>query len=1012
LKSPGEPFKYFATLDLSEAFHCVKIKEEDQEKTAMITPLGLYKFNRMSFGLTSAPQAFHQVVTLIEKQMYAEDPELSQAILLYFDDCIIGATSFADLKNKLDLFLTQIKRLGLKVNPAKCEIGLRRLKWLGHTVSEKGIQPDKDRVAVLDNWPEPKTLGEIRAVHGLLSYFRKFIRNFAARSQHIRGLLKAEGVIKWTAECQREFEDLRAELKKQPLLGHPDFTENAQPFVVTVDTSSLGTGSVLSQTQMVQNPDTDKLEKKEVIISYASRRLSQGERSYSSYKLELCGLVSAIEHFRFYLIGRKFLVRTDNRALSWLLKTTNENVPSTLFRWQQLLQGYDFQVEFISGAKNRLADALSRKGYHSSDYGDMKPPLPHREPLWESGQKAIDPKIARTSVSDDVWIPIMKQKFEVHAVTRSQEAAINARGEHTPAIFENFQIPDSNDSNDSNADSGSDELELDFTPEELQEEGGHAEQVIPTLSELLSQQQKNVNAFIHFLSKSQNSSLGLKLVFTALQTGKWPSHVDEVRQLIARALVNVSDGERAKQEQLMTLLLFQKKDRLEIDCNQLLRLRMKDGRKPIVVPYDICRDLIQFVHGSVGSNHAGQRKTIRTFCEHFYAPRIQPRIQQFVETCAQCQDGKRLPQRHGPGLGRTTSNITQRLSRFYVDCVKMIKGSNGHQYIFTLLDPSTRWLEAFPMRSATSLNVAKILEQHIFPRYGYHLLFVSDQGKEFTSKLLRGLMQKYEQKHYFGTAHHPNSNSVERAHRTLLGSIRAELADRDWRKEKWVECLPRALATQRMSIDESDTSPFSRVFGMPARTEVNHLTPTPYDKIQLVPTEVIAENDSEITIRNKDPETGESFDRKLQKVTDSIFAEHVNAVGNVNLVGLPIQEIEQAKKDVLSEKMHRYNKETFDRNSRRFIPFKNELVDRFLVQDEQSLDSRKFQRPYDGPYLVMSANNQYTANIVQYNLETGSKGAKEMRVYSGQLRPTLALCKQHRGVWKIPWAPPTRSSQI
>ena len=139
----------------------------------------------------------------------------------------------------------------------------------------------------------------------------------------------------------------------------------------------------------------------------------------------------------------------------------------------------------------------------------------------------------------------------------------------------------------------------------------------------------------------------------------------------------------------------------------------------------------------------------------------------------------------------------------------------------------------------------------------------------------------------------------------------------------------------RMSLDESDTSAFSRVFGLPARTEINQLAPTPYDKIQLRPTEVIRENDEEITIRNEDPETGESFDCTLHKVTNSIFAEHVNSVGNVNLVGLPTQEIEQTKKDVLSEKMHRYNKEVFNRKSHHFIPFKNELVDQFLIQDDK-----------------------------------------------------------------------------
>ena len=116
-------------------------------------------------------------------------------------------------------------------------------------------------------------------------FFCKFFRNFAARSQNIRGLLKSEGVINWPNECQLEFEDLQAELKKHPLLGHPDFTENSQPFIVTVDTSSLGTGSILSQIQKVENPESKKFEAKEVIISY------------------------------------------DNKALSWLLRTTNRCLP-------------------------------------------------------------------------------------------------------------------------------------------------------------------------------------------------------------------------------------------------------------------------------------------------------------------------------------------------------------------------------------------------------------------------------------------------------------------------------------------------------------------------------------------------------------------------------------------------------------------------------------------------------------------------------------------------------------
>ena len=79
---------------------------------------------------------------------------------------------------------------------------------------------------------------------------------------------------------------------------------------------------------------------------------------------------------------------------------------------------------------------------------------------------------------------------------------------------------------------------------------------------------------------------------------------------------------------------------------------------------------------------------------------------------------KAIPQRYAPGLSKTTSNITERLSRFYIDCVKLTKGRLGHQYLFTLMDPNTSWLKAYLMRNANAQNVARILESEIFPRYG------------------------------------------------------------------------------------------------------------------------------------------------------------------------------------------------------------------------------------------------------------------------------------------------------
>ena len=156
----------------------------------------------------------------------------------------------------------------------------------------------------------------------------------------------------------------------------------------------------------------------------------------------------------------------------------------------------------------------------------------------------------------------------------------------------------------------------------------------------------------------------------------------------------------------------------------------------------------------------------------------------------------------------------------------------------------------------------------------------------------------YKQQHYFGTACHPNSNSVDWAHRSLLNSIRAELSDQNWTRAKWVECLPKALANLRMAPDESHSCAFSRVFGLPARTGISQIAPTPYDRIKLVPTQVISETDKEIKVENQDPETGETFVRTLHKITDSLLAGHISFINeincvlsNVNLATLPIQEL-------------------------------------------------------------------------------------------------------------------------
>ena len=416
--SPMKKLKYFASLDLSEAYHCIDVAEEDKPKTAMISPKGLHYFNKMSFGLKGAPQAFHQIVQMIEQAMHDRDPELAKTILLYFDDCLIAAETFEELIAKLDLFLQTIQKIGLKVQPRKCLFCVQRVKWLGHVITEGGIQPDPDRVKPLIEWETPCTLGDVRSLHGLLGTMRRFVRGFADKTKNIRKHLKPKDTnvnnkklkknknqpIQWDTESQAELNHLVEILTSAPVLGHPDFSEDAQRFIVTVDTSSHGVGATLSQKQ--RQEDGKLVER---IIAYCSRKLRDGERSYSAYKLELCGLVTALEHFRYFLIGKPFKVRTDHRALQWLMKPRhNQALPALLWRWHQWIAEYDYEIEWVSAAKMKMADALSRKRYKDGDFGTMEVPYPKRDPLWAGDASLED---AQKHDDDDFWINVMKTKF-------------------------------------------------------------------------------------------------------------------------------------------------------------------------------------------------------------------------------------------------------------------------------------------------------------------------------------------------------------------------------------------------------------------------------------------------------------------------------------------------------------------------------------------------------------------------------------------------------------------------
>ena len=269
-----------------------------------------------------------------------------QTCLVYLDDVIVFGRDFEEHLERLQEVFERFRQAGLKLKPSKCFLLRPRVPYLGHVISAEGVSTDPAKIRAVEQWPVPSKVSDVRSFLGLASYYRRFIEDFAEIASPLHRLTaKSTDGFQWSAECDKAFRTLKEKLVTAPILAFPRCDAR---FIVDCDASDYGLGAVISQEQ----------DGSERVIAYASRVLDGRERRYSTTKKEMLAMVYAIRHFRHYLYGRPFLVRTDHNALKWL--QSFKEPEGQVARWLELLAQYDYKIEHRPGRKHQNADALSR----------------------------------------------------------------------------------------------------------------------------------------------------------------------------------------------------------------------------------------------------------------------------------------------------------------------------------------------------------------------------------------------------------------------------------------------------------------------------------------------------------------------------------------------------------------------------------------------------------------------------------------------------------------------------
>ena len=266
---------------------------------------------------------------------------------VYFDDIVVFSKTFEDHMYHIKEVLKRVQAAGLTINPKEVQLCRQKFEFLGFIITPGKCAPDPEKVAVLNNYPIPKTKNDIQKFLGLAGFYRRFIDSFSLTAKPLTNLIKKDVDFEWSDETQTAYDPIRNSLTDLSQLFLPDLNK---PFIIQTDASEVGLGAILMQ-------ERDSLR---LPIWFASRALKPAETRYSVSEKECLAVIWAIEKFRGYIEYTHVIVETDHVALSWLRAI--KKPAGRLARWFMTLQMYDFEVRYRPGksAAMRGADALSR----------------------------------------------------------------------------------------------------------------------------------------------------------------------------------------------------------------------------------------------------------------------------------------------------------------------------------------------------------------------------------------------------------------------------------------------------------------------------------------------------------------------------------------------------------------------------------------------------------------------------------------------------------------------------
>jgi len=337
-------YRYFSTIDLKSAYHLVPLRNEEKDFTSFEANGKLYRFNRLSFGLTNGVSCFQRIMNNLISQHNLK------ATFSYLDDVTVCGSTKEEHDYNLKIFMDMAKSVNLTLNQEKCIFGIQEIHLLGYLIKHNELRPDPERARPLMEMPIPSDPRGLARLIGLFSYYSKWIPKFSSKLAHINS-----SSLPLNVAAKEAIRIMKNDISRAVLLRiNPDLK-----FTVETDASDYAIGATLSQEGRP--------------VAFFSRTLSPTERKYCSYEKEAYAIIESVKRWRHFLSCRHFALITDQRSVSFMfdVKHRNKIKNDKILRWRVELSPYSYDLIYRPGRLNQAADAFSRVCASSSSIKDL-----------------------------------------------------------------------------------------------------------------------------------------------------------------------------------------------------------------------------------------------------------------------------------------------------------------------------------------------------------------------------------------------------------------------------------------------------------------------------------------------------------------------------------------------------------------------------------------------------------------------------------------------------------------